>query len=136
MPVATRAAPTSILSNDNIEAFKWLALALMTLDHVNKYLFSDNLPAAFQLGRLLMPLFTFVLSYNLACLCALEGRNLATSSARIGYFLSFCQARHPCKWCSTTRFSLSFQANPFKYCLITALIRVYSPINWGRNLAR
>ena len=58
---------------------KWLALALMTLDHTNKYLFNERLSGAFELGRLAMPLFTFVLSYNLARPDALEsGAHLRT----------------------------------------------------------
>lgn len=52
--------------NGTIEALKWLALALMTLDHVNKYLLHDKLAGAFALGRLAMPIFAFVLAYNLA----------------------------------------------------------------------
>ncbi|MDP2027530.1 TraX family protein [Sulfuriferula sp.] len=49
-----------------IEALKWLALGLMTLDHVNKYLLGDKWAGAFALGRLAMPIFAFVLAYNLA----------------------------------------------------------------------
>ena len=52
--------------NGTVEALKWLALALMTLDHVNKYLLSDKLAGAFALGRLAMPIFAFILAYNLA----------------------------------------------------------------------
>jgi len=58
--------------NGTIEALKWLALALMTLDHVNKYLLHDKLAGAFALGRLAMPIFAFVLAYNLARPGALE----------------------------------------------------------------
>jgi hypothetical protein len=54
------------VANGTLEAMKWLALVLMTLDHVNKYLFSHTLPGAFQAGRLAMPIFVFVLAYNLA----------------------------------------------------------------------
>ena len=51
----------------------------MTLDHTNKYLFGDKLFGAFELGRLAMPLFTFVLSYNLSRPGALEsGAHLRT----------------------------------------------------------
>jgi hypothetical protein len=45
---------------------KWLALLSMTGDHVNKYLFNDTLPFLFEIDRLAMPLFIFVLAYNLA----------------------------------------------------------------------
>lgn len=45
---------------------KWLGLVLMTLDHVNKYLFDAKLPGLYEAGRLCVPLFSFVLGYNLA----------------------------------------------------------------------
>lgn len=61
------AAPQAFhVSDGTIEALKWLALALMTLDHINKYFFGEKLPGAFELGRIAMPLFAFVLAYNLA----------------------------------------------------------------------
>jgi hypothetical protein len=63
--VPAQPAPVQI-TNGTLEAIKWLALVLMTLDHVNKYLFAHKLPACFELGRLSMPLFVFVLAYNLA----------------------------------------------------------------------
>jgi hypothetical protein len=37
----------------------------MTLDHANKYLFAHAIPGAFEAGRLAMPIFGFVLAYNL-----------------------------------------------------------------------
>lgn len=49
-----------------IEAIKWIALVLMTLDHVNKHLFQGAHPALFNAGRIVMPLFGIVLAYNLA----------------------------------------------------------------------
>lgn len=49
-----------------VEALKWLALALMTGDHANKYLFNGTLPFLFEAGRLALPIFVFVLAYNLA----------------------------------------------------------------------
>ena len=54
------------IANGAIEALKWFALVLMTGDHVNKYLFNGTLPFLFEAGRLAMPLFVFVLAYNLA----------------------------------------------------------------------
>lgn len=54
------------VENGTLEALKWLALVLMTGDHVNKYLLHDGQPWLFRLGRLVMPLFGFVLAYNLA----------------------------------------------------------------------
>lgn len=49
-----------------LEALKWLALILMTLDHINTFLFARTLPGAYEAGRIAMPLFSFVLGYNLA----------------------------------------------------------------------
>lgn len=53
-------------ANGTIEALKWLALVLMTGDHVNKYLFNGTLPWLFEVGRLALPIFVFVLGHNLA----------------------------------------------------------------------
>lgn len=58
--------PQINIANGTLEAIKWVALVLMTLDHVNKYLFAHQLPFFYELGRIAMPLFVFVLAYNLA----------------------------------------------------------------------
>lgn len=54
------------LSDGSIEALKWLALFAMTIDHINLFLFERQLPFMSELGRVAMPLFGFVLAYNLA----------------------------------------------------------------------
>ena len=54
------------ISDGSLEALKWIALLLMTGDHVNKYLFNATLPVLFEAGRIALPLFIFVLAYNLA----------------------------------------------------------------------
>jgi hypothetical protein len=54
------------VSNGAIEALKWIGLVVMTGDHFNKYLFNATLPGLFEAGRLCLPLFVFVLAYNLA----------------------------------------------------------------------
>lgn len=54
------------ISSGTLEALKWLGLVLMVLDHTNKYLFAYSIPGAFEAGRLAMPIFGFVLAYNLA----------------------------------------------------------------------
>jgi hypothetical protein len=54
------------LSDGTLEALKWLGLILMTGDHVNKYLLNATLPGLFEAGRLCLPIFVFVLAYNLA----------------------------------------------------------------------
>ena len=58
--------PTVRIADGTIEALKWVALICMTCDHVDKYLLHASVPLLFDLGRLAMPLFGFVLAYNLA----------------------------------------------------------------------
>jgi hypothetical protein len=60
------------LSGGNTEALKWLALVLMTLDHINTFLYDRAFPALYDLGRIAMPVFGFVLACNLARPGALE----------------------------------------------------------------
>lgn len=54
------------VANGTLEALKWFALVLMTLDHVNKFIFAGALPVVSEAGRLVMPIFGYVLAYNLA----------------------------------------------------------------------
>lgn len=37
----------------------------MAFDHVNKFLYAEGWSVIFQLGRIVMPMFSFVLAYNL-----------------------------------------------------------------------
>ncbi|WP_269474023.1 TraX family protein [Variovorax sp. RA8] len=60
------------MSNGSLEALKWIGLVLMAGDHVNKYMFHEAAPAAYALGRMVMPLFGFALMANLARPGALE----------------------------------------------------------------
>jgi hypothetical protein len=62
----THGLPRLQLANGSLEALKWLALLLMLGDHVNKYLLHDSVPALFDAGRVVMPIFAIVLAYNLA----------------------------------------------------------------------
>ena len=55
-----------VMADGSLEAIKWAALVLMVFDHVNKYLYAEKLPVIFQCGRIVMPMFGFVLAYNLA----------------------------------------------------------------------
>ena len=55
-----------VMADGSLEAIKWAALVLMVFDHVNKYLYAEKLPIIFQFGRIVMPMFGFVLAYNLA----------------------------------------------------------------------
>lgn len=54
------------LSSGAIESLKWLAVIFMTVDHVNLLLLNAEYPLLYGLGRLALPLFVFVLAYNLA----------------------------------------------------------------------
>jgi len=60
------ALPALRLTDGAVEALKWLALLLMVADHVNKYLLQEQVPVAFDLGRMVMPIFAVVLGFNLA----------------------------------------------------------------------
>ncbi len=64
--LGTSGLPRLQLANGSLEALKWLALLLMLGDHINKYLLHDSVPALFNAGRVVMPIFAVVLGYNLA----------------------------------------------------------------------
>lgn len=69
MPAAssrTSHPPRLVIADGTLEALKWLSASLMVLDHVNKYVLGTSSALLFDLGRLVMPLFGFVLMYNLA----------------------------------------------------------------------
>ncbi len=63
---AKHRAARMVIANGTIEGLKWLGMTLMALDHVNKYLLGESSAVLFDLGRMVMPLFGFVLMYNLA----------------------------------------------------------------------
>lgn len=48
------------------EALKWLAVLLMTGDHVARVLFGGYVPVVSELGRIAFPVFALVMAYNLA----------------------------------------------------------------------
>ena len=79
-------APVLTLSSGTLEALKWLALILMTFDHVNKHLLHASVPELFAAGRLAMPLFGFVLGYNLARPDALADGAFKRTAARLAVF--------------------------------------------------
>lgn len=73
--------------NDNLlEWMKWLALMLMTADHINKYIFAEKYAAVFYAGRLVMPLFAFVLAYNLSRPGAMDGGAYQRTMMRLTLF--------------------------------------------------
>ena len=65
-PASLRALAPLVFSEVSLSAAKWLALVLMVIDHSNKYLFDGSVTWMYALGRVSMPLFAFVLGYNLA----------------------------------------------------------------------
>lgn len=84
-PLPAAIAPLRI-ADGTLEALKWLALVLMTVDHVNKYLFDHKFGAMYILGRVAMPLFVFVLAYNLARPGAMEAGAFARTAKRLSMF--------------------------------------------------
>lgn len=60
------------INDGTLEALKWLALFFMALDHINKYFFREHYAFIFDAGRVCMPLFAFILAYNLARTGTLE----------------------------------------------------------------
>lgn len=64
-PLLLKQSPL-IIQNGALECLKWLALIAMLSDHTNKILLGSQLPFMSELGRIAMPLFGFVLAYNLA----------------------------------------------------------------------
>ncbi|MFL4620710.1 TraX family protein [Stenotrophomonas maltophilia] len=48
------------------ELFKWLAVILMTGDHVAKVIYGGYVPGLSEAGRVAFPLFALVMAYNLA----------------------------------------------------------------------
>lgn len=66
LEAAAPAPPGLRIADGALEILKWLALAAMTLDHVNSYLWQQRYPALYAIGRLALPLFAFVLAYHLA----------------------------------------------------------------------
>jgi len=59
-------AQAPVIADGTLEALKWLGVVLMALDHLNKYMLGESNAVLFDLGRMVMPLFGFVLMYNLA----------------------------------------------------------------------
>lgn len=82
---APAAAPLSIAPG-TLEAAKWLALLLMTGDHVGRWLLHDSVPALYAAGRLAMPLFAFVLAYHAAQPGFFSGGAARRTSIRLAAF--------------------------------------------------
>ena len=78
--------PCLEIKDGTLEALKWIALMLMTMDHINKYLFNETLSYLFEAGRLAMPIFVFVLAYNLARPGAVERGVYRRTMSRLALF--------------------------------------------------
>jgi hypothetical protein len=78
--------PRLVIPDGSLEALKWLALVLMTEDHVDKYLFNGTIAVLFDAGRAALPLFVFVLAYNLARPDALERGVYLRTMKRLALF--------------------------------------------------
>lgn len=66
MAARSAALPRIDIGTGTLESLKWLALLLMIGDHINKYLLGHSVTWLYDAGRVAMPLFVFVLAYNLA----------------------------------------------------------------------
>lgn len=51
-------------SSAQLEWIKWMAILTMTLDHLNRIVFSSSYPGLSWAGRLAMPLFAFLVAYH------------------------------------------------------------------------
>lgn len=85
LPLPPRSRPLEF-SEAALSAAKWLALVLMLVDHTNKYVFDSSQTWMFALGRISMPLFAFVLGYNLARPGMLESGGFRRVAIRMAIF--------------------------------------------------
>ncbi|WP_442684422.1 TraX family protein [Stenotrophomonas sp. JC08] len=54
------------MTSSGRELLKWIALVLMTGDHVAKVIYGGYVPVVSELGRVAFPVFALVMAYNLA----------------------------------------------------------------------
>lgn len=78
--------PQASYGDGALETLKLVGVSLMTIDHVNKYLFNGTSQWAFNAGRLALPIFCFVLAYNLARPNALQGAAFRRTASRLVIF--------------------------------------------------
>jgi len=74
------------IPDGSLELIKWIGLTLMTLDHVNKYIFREAYDWMYLAGRVVMPLFALVLGYQLARPGLLVSRAFTRMSFRLAFF--------------------------------------------------
>lgn len=83
-----------ILPDGTLELLKWIALLLMTGDHINRYLLVERLPVLTDAARISFPTFLFVFAYNLARPGALEKENVLRLLKRLTIFGALALAPH------------------------------------------
>ncbi len=72
------------------EVLKWLAVILMTGDHVAKVIHGGYVPVLSEAGRVAFPLFALVMAYNLAQ----QGADVGKSVRRLGMWGVIAQPVH------------------------------------------
>lgn len=72
------------------EVLKWLAVVLMTCDHVAKVIYGGYVPGLSEAGRVAFPLFALVMAYNLAQ----PGADPVKSVRRLGMWGLIAQPVH------------------------------------------
>ena len=72
------------------EVLKWLAVVLMTCDHVAKVIYGGYVPGLSEAGRVAFPLFALVMAYNLAQ----PGADVVKSVRRLGTWGLVAQPVH------------------------------------------
>lgn len=72
-----------VISEASLSALKWIAVVLMVVDHINKFLLGDSQPWMYALGRMAMPLFAAVLGCNLARANSLQSGAYQRMSIRL-----------------------------------------------------
>jgi hypothetical protein len=74
------------ISSGTLEALKWLGMLTMTIDHVNRIFYQGQYYWALCVGRVAMPLFAFVFSYNFAQAKEFREQNYEKSFKRLILF--------------------------------------------------
>jgi hypothetical protein len=83
-----------VFAPGTLEAMKWGALVLMTLDHVDAFVYGRSLLWAGALGRLVFPVFAVVLAINLARPRALERGVYRRALVRLVVFAALAEPAH------------------------------------------
>jgi len=78
------------MTSSGRELLKWLAVLLMTGDHVAKVIYGGYVPGLSEAGRAAFPLFALVMAYNLAQ----PGADLAKAIRRLGLWGLIAQPVH------------------------------------------